>query len=741
MRENNHKIRKKWERPKFLKERTMKKQFLFSMVFIFCLALLFQSFYAEEGMWPISEINKLNLRAKGLEIDPKEIYDPDGLSLIYAIVNVGATGSFVSPDGLILTNHHVAYGSVQAASTKEKDYIKHGFLARNLREEIPAKGRTARITESYRDVSDEVLSAVKGGMSFAERTRAIERKIKEIVKKVEKRNPGKRAEVAEMFSGKTYVLFLYVYLKDIRLVYVPPRSIGEFGGDIDNWMWPRHTGDFSFMRAYVATDGSPAEYSQENVPFRPKRHLKVAPEGANEGDFVFMLGYPGRTYRHRTSHFLAFEEEVRMPYVADWYAWQISIMEKMGESDRSIALKHLSRIKGLSNTMKNYRGKLKGLMRIGLVDKKRDEEKVLQKFIGADEKRRAEYGDVLEKIGKIYEEVREQAEYELILDYLRRSVNMIYFGYSVYEASFELRKKDLERESAYMDRNFARTKQRLLLTLKNYYEPTDKVILEEMLKRAARLQGKYRIPAIDDIIKDESSEKAIDDFIEKAYSQTTLKSALSLLEALKKSPKKLKKLEDPFVELAAALYPTYQKLKETQKTRKGALDGLQAKLLDIKKRFFKKDFIPDANRTLRLTYGSIRGYNPADAVYYHPITTADGVLDKTTGQEPFDSPEKLIDLIRSRDFGRFEHPALKSVPVCILYDMDTTGGNSGSPVLNARGELVGVNFDRAYEATINDFAWSESYSRSIAVDIRYVLWITQKYGKVDYLLKEMNIFK
>jgi hypothetical protein len=719
----------------------MKKQFLFSMVFIFCLALLFQSFYAEEGMWPISEINKLNLRAKGLEIDPKEIYDPDGLSLIYAIVNVGATGSFVSPDGLILTNHHVAYGSVQAASTKEKDYIKHGFLARNLREEIPAKGRTARITESYRDVSDEVLSAVKGGMSFAERTRAIERKIKEIVKKVEKRNPGKRAEVAEMFSGKTYVLFLYVYLKDIRLVYVPPRSIGEFGGDIDNWMWPRHTGDFSFMRAYVATDGSPAEYSQENVPFRPKRHLKVAPEGANEGDFVFMLGYPGRTYRHRTSHFLAFEEEVRMPYVADWYAWQISIMEKMGESDRSIALKHLSRIKGLSNTMKNYRGKLKGLMRIGLVDKKRDEEKVLQKFIGADEKRRAEYGDVLEKIGKIYEEVREQAEYELILDYLRRSVNMIYFGYSVYEASFERRKKDLERESAYMDRNFARTKQRLLLTLKNYYEPTDKVILKEMLKRAARLQGKYRIPAIDDIIKDESSEKAIDDFIEKAYSQTTLKSALSLLEALKKSPKKLKKLEDPFVELAAALYPTYQKLKETQKTRKGALDGLQAKLLDIKKRFFKKDFIPDANRTLRLTYGSIRGYNPADAVYYHPITTADGVLDKTTGQEPFDSPEKLIDLIRSRDFGRFEHPALKSVPVCILYDMDTTGGNSGSPVLNARGELVGVNFDRAYEATINDFAWSESYSRSIAVDIRYVLWVTQKYGKVDYLLKEMNIFK
>ena len=712
----------------------------FLSVLILCLTLLTLA-TAEEGMYPISEIHKLDLQKKGLEMSPLTIYNPNGISLIDGICKVGGcTGSFVSKDGLILTNHHCAYGAIQRASSKENDYLQNGFLAKTREQEIPAKAYTVRITESYRDVSKQVLSAVNDKMDFAERTKAIEKRTKEIVKQAEKGNPGKRAEVSEMFIGKTYVLFIYTYLKDIRLVYAPPRSIGNFGGEVDNWMWPRHTGDFSFMRAYVAPDGLPVDYSLENVPYNPKRVVQVAPEGVNEEDFVFILGYPGRTYRHRTSHFLAYEEEIRMPYVVDWYQWQIELMKKMGEKDRAVELKHISSIKGLSNTMKNYRGKLKGLKRLHLVDKKRKQEKQLEQFINSDPARKKEYGLLLSEIDDVYKELREQADLVLVLTYLRRSSQLLTFASTVYEASIELQKDDLERKSAYMDRNFERTKQGLKIGLKNYYEPTDKIIFKEMLKRAAKLPENFQIPAIKKLIDDKNSEIAINDFFNKAYAQSKLCEEKYLTEALKKSPEQIKKMKDPFIQLAIELYPTFEKFEEQGKVRRGKLDKLYAKLIDVKKEFMAKDFIPDANRTLRLTYGRIRGYSPYDAVYFNPITSTNGVLEKTTSEPPFDTPEKLLNLIRAKDFGRFYHKKLDDgVPVGILYNMDTTGGNSGSPVLNARGELVGINFDRAFEATINDYAWSEDYSRSIAVDIRYVLWVTQKFGGATFLLKEMGV--
>ncbi len=708
---------------------------------LFAFLLFINPVIADEGMYPISEIQKLDLKSKGMQLEPLDIFNPDGISLVDAICKVdGGTGSFVSPEGLILTNHHIAFGAVQAASSPEHDYLKNGFLAKNKAEEYPARGFTVRITESYRDVSAEVLSAVTDQMELAERSKAIEKKIKAIIAETEKAHPGKRAEVSEMFIGKTYVLFLYTYLKDIRLVYAPARGIGNFGGEEDNWTWPRHTGDFSFMRAYVAPDGSPADYSPNNVPYRPKNYLKVAPQGVNEEDFVFILGYPGRTYRHQTSFYLAYEQEIRMPYVVQWYQWQIEQMQQFSRGDRAIALKHDGRIKSLANVEKNYRGKLIGMKRLNLVEKKRAEERALQQFIAADSLRNATYGNLLQQIEGIYQQMRDQAERDLVLTYLLRSSTALNNAYTVYEAAIERQKKDLERSGAYMDRNFDRTKERVFLSLREYYEPSDRAIFKEMLLRAARLPADQQIPAIQKLIGSRKNpEQAIDRFLEKAYRRTRMTDEKALAECFQRSLEELKKLDDPFVQLALELYPTYKEREAQSRSRQGAIDKLYAQLIDVKKDFLARDFIPDANGTLRLTYGYIRGYSPRDAIYAAPITTATGILEKATGEEPFDAPQELINLIQARDFGRFGHPKLNSVPVAILYNMDTTGGNSGSPVLNARGELVGLNFDRAFEATINDYAWSEAYSRSIAVDIRYVLWVAEKLAGATHLLEEMQV--
>jgi hypothetical protein len=696
--------------------------------------------YSDEGMYPISEIHKLNLKAKGLKIDVKDLYNPNGISLIDAIVNVGGcTGSFVSNDGLILTNHHCAFGAVQAASSKDHDYVTDGFLARTRGEEIVARGLTVRITESYRDVSKEVLSAIADTMDLAGRARAIDRKMKEIVAEAEKKNPGKRAEVSEMFAGKTYVLFLYTNLRDVRLVYVPPRSVGEFGGENDNWVWPRHTGDFSFVRVYSAPDGSPADYSPNNVPFKPKRFLKVNPAGVDDGDFVFILGYPGRTFRHNTSHYLAYEEQYRMPYIANLYEWQMAVMEQFGEKDRGVAIKHDARIKSLANVMKNYRGKLKGMERLKLLVQKQEDEKGLQIFINADPTRRVVYGNVLEEIGKVYQEMTGRVESELILNNLRQSSILLNAAYVISEAAGERRKPDLERIAPYMDRNFNTTKQNLRSALANYYEPTDKTFLNELLLQAAKLPEDQRIPAVDAILKSGDAERDIDQFIERLFSGTTLADADVVMAALDESAEDIGRMNDPFIEFARALAPTFRQLRETTQRRDGALSRLSALLVDVKAQYLKTNFIPDANRTLRLTFGYIRGYSPADATYHNPITTLRGVIEKTTGVEPFITPQKIIDLHKAKDFGRFKSTKLNDVAVALLYNTDTTGGNSGSPVINGRGELIGVNFDRPFEATINDYAWSESYSRSIAVDIRYVLWVTQKFAGATWLLDEMGV--
>lgn len=691
---------------------------------------------AEEGMFPMSELNRLDLRQAGFELSAGSIFNPDSLSLTGAIINIGGcTGSFISPQGLILTNHHCAFSAIQRASSAEHDYLHDGFYAATHATEFPARGFTVRITEDYVDVSRQLLDAVAAAGDFAARAKAKEQKSKELIAAAEKENPGKRVELAEMFPGKSYVLFIYTYLTDVRLVYAPPHGIGNFGGEEDNWVWPRHTGDFSLMRAYVAPDGSPAEYAPENVPYSPRIYLPIAAKGAREGDLAFILGYPGRTYRHTTSHYLEYESGLRMPWIVEWYGHQIETMEEMSKADRAVALKLASPIKGLANTWKNYQGKLLGVERLNLVERKQQEEVRLAEFIAADTARQSRYSTVLPEIAAYYADISSRFESEKLMDALLRSSALLSTAYTLYQSSVEMAKPDLERDSPFMERNLTRTRERLPLSLADFYLPRERLFLGELIEKMQALPAGQQPAAIARLPKGRKLGK----FLDEAFASSRLKEAAWALQLFGKPSAELLKTGDPFIKLAAGLYPDFQIQREARRAGSARLEQLMADYVDIKQAADGHDFIPDANGTLRFTYGHIRGYAPRDAVYYAPFTTLDGIIEKNRGEEPFDAPRALLDACARSVAGPYINPDLGQVPVNILYDMDTTGGNSGSPVLNGRGELIGLNFDRAFEATINDYAWSSSYSRSIGVDVRYILWVLEQVSRAHTLLQELGL--
>jgi hypothetical protein len=701
--------------------------------------------FADEGMWTLDALNQLpwaEMKAGGLTLSPEDIYNPKGVGLADAVVQLGGgTGSFVSPNGLILTNHHVAYGAIQRQSSAEQDFIRNGFLAKTLSDEIPAKGYTARLCISFEDVTKKVLKGITDKMSYSERNDLIEKNSRALVEKAEK-DDYIRANVANMLSGTKYYLFTYFVIKDIRLVYAPPRSVGEYGGDIDNWMWPRHTGDFSFLRAYVGSDGKPADYSDQNIPYKPKKYLKISLAGINKDDFTMVIGYPGNTLRYRSSYSVdVWQNEI---YPAQIHFSEISIkaLEDLAGDDRELQIKYSSRIKGLNNGLKYTQGMMDGLKRTRLLEKKQKQEAEFTKFLKQNPELDKKYGQVLPEIAKVYTELWTYNHKQTMLGNLFGSSQLLNGANFIHRWSIEKQKKEKDREPGFSDRNIERVKKQLEIGRDQIDIPSDKKLLAIMIDKAADLPEGQKIEAIQKVVGTKTGKErkeAAKKFVEDTFSRTIFTDFDKAMELFDKSEAEINQLNDPLIQFAAELQKENKAIQDKYDEFVGAVFKLRPPLIQGMYEWKKGSLYPDANGTIRFTYGYIKGYQPRDAVKYNWITTLKGVIEKDTGEEPFDNPRALNELFNNKDFGQYFDQNIKGVPVNFLHTTDLTGGNSGSPVLNGKGEVIGVVFDGNYEAMTSDFVYDPDLTRTISVDVRYVLFITEKLGKADNVLKELEI--
>jgi len=712
------------------------------------LILIFACFtlgFADEGIWTLDALNQLpwdEMTARGLVLSPKDIYNPKGISLADAIVQLGGgTGSFVSPNGLIITNHHVAYGAIQRQSSAEQDFIRNGFLANTMAEELPAKGYTARLCIGFEEVTKKVLTGVSDKLSYSERNDLIAKNRRAIVKKFEK-DDDIDANVVEMLSGTKYYLFTYFTIKDIRLVYAPARSVGEYGGDIDNWMWPRHTADFSFMRAYVGPDGKPAEYAEDNVPYKPKNYLKISLNGIKENDFTMILGYPGNTFRYRSSYSVDVWQNELFPSQIDFFKTSVDALESLAGDDRELQIKHSARIKGLNNGLKNNQGMIEGLKRTNLLEKKRKQEAEFTKFLKQNPNLEKKYGYILPELARIYKELKTYQKKQNMLGYVMGSSQLLGSANYIHRWSIEKQKKEKDREPGFSDRNVERVKKRAQMQRDLMDIPADKKMLSIMIDKAADLPEGQKIEAIEKVVGHETGKerkKAAANFVEDIFSRTIFTDLDKAMELFDKSEAEIKKLNDPLIQFAAALQKENKAIQDKYDAFVGAVYKLRPPLIQGMYEWKKGNLYPDANGTIRFTYGYVKGYKPRDAVSYNWITTLKGVIEKDTGEEPFDNPKNLTKLFYKEDFGSYFDRNINGVPVNFLHTTDITGGNSGSPVLNGKGEIIGVVFDGNYEAMTSDFVYDPDLTRSISVDIRYVLFITEKLGQADNVLKELEV--
>jgi hypothetical protein len=680
------------------------------------------------------------MQAAGLELTPGDIWNDAGTGIANAVVHVGATGSFVSGDGLILTNHHVAYGAVQRISTAEQNYIESGYLARTREEEVPAHGYIAYLLLSSEDVTARVQSALDELMTSVGRQAAIEDVTKLIVKEAEQQG-GVYCEVNAFFGGGKYVLDKYLKITDVRVVYIPARSVGEYGGDVDNWMWPRHTGDFSFLRAYVGPDGQPAEFSEENVPYRPKRFLKVDSRGLSQDDFAMIIGFPRKTNRYLSSHALAYHRDFNYPEHIRLYRKMLEVLDAESLADPEAAVRVAGRVKGINNRLKNNLGMLDGFERFDLVGAAEERERDFMAGI-APEDVRGRYATILDGFEALYAEEIEHALEDLLLESMLYRSNLAGQAMRLYKWSLEKQKPDLERDPDFMDREIPYHRMQLRVAQMGYDKGSDRALMELFLEEYAALpdgRGDAVLQAVLGAVPEGNPARAIDEFLDGLYRGTSLGSAEDRLRMFDLPHNDLMDENDPFIELARRLYDANEQRLEREKHFDGTLQVLVPEWIRVIDEGTERPLYPDANGTMRINYGRVRGFPSSDGKVYEPFTTLGEIPAKDTGEPPFDAPERLLDLARAGKANPFMHTPAGDVPVDFLTTHDSTGGNSGSPVLNARGKLVGCLFDGTYESMTGDFEFQDEITRSISVDIRYVLFIARYLDGADNVLEELGI--
>lgn len=708
-------------------------------VFVILVASLGLKAVPDEGMWVLPLIEKLNIGKMtelGLKLSAEDIYSLNRASIKDAVVSIpGCTGEIVSSQGLLLTNHHCGYGRIQAHSTVEHDYLRDGFWAMSKEEELPNPGMYATFLIRIEDVTDQVLANVKAGMSEQDRNSAINQARLTIASKAAE-GTGYRADVSDFYGGNYFYLLVSERYTDVRLVGAPPSSIGKFGFDTDNWEWPRHTGDFSVFRVYSGPDGKPAPFSTDNIPLKPKYWLPVSIKDLNKGDYAMILGYPGRTQRYATSYEVDELLKITHPNRIKIRGIRQDILMADMQANEKVNIQYASKYSESSNYWKYSIGQKAGLERLNVKAKKQQIENQFNAWVSADPDRKAKYGEALNLIRSAIEG---RAEYANPQQYIRECFTNGCEILDLNAVASSLINALKSGDNNQVRDLSGRMKNYISSFYKDYNPPTDQKVMKAMLKLyrtdvAAKFHPDFYTNIVDKKFKGD-----IDKYVDDLFSRSVFSSEAKALAFLDKPV--LKNVEnDPVYLTAISINKMSREVsKNLSQFDRNLTTGRRLWIAALKEMTPDKTLYPDANSTMRLSYGTIQDYDPKDAVTYRYYTTLQGVVDKyKPGDYEFDLPQRLIDLNNKKEYGRYGSPK-GYMPVCFLTTNDITGGNSGSPVMNANGELIGLAFDGNWEAMSSDIAYETELQRTIAVDIRYVLWIMDVYAGAGHLVREMTV--